>query len=412
MASFETPTVFFTHIGGFMARINDRDRSSEFSTGDLRSVSDPTANINGTNPSGNNNNHNISAEVVVRQDQDSRTIEQDGIAALGSSNNSTGNRKKRLTTDSEEEDRKDWLRLGIGPDTAKLRGCNDRDPTVERARSDQWPLELTLFYSSSSSAAVPAGETGIFHAPPSHPHHHELMKMMRYGYDVTSFYHYQKTFRPPPLMLHHNPPLLSSSPSSSLSPSFSPWMPMTGPRNFAMPFQPPLGVNPNSNNRASVHLGVGPSSDFRVVDPPRRPHSGIWFALQASQNQAREPFLPQLNKSYLRIKDEGITVRLLIKYLMKKLQLDSESEVEIRCRGQRLSPLTTIHHVRDVIWSPKDSSSSSPSPSSSPSYFTLPQGSTTDHVMILHYETIALWILKNVPHEWVIGLLPEIMHIH
>ncbi|KAM7487081.1 hypothetical protein LguiB_024565 [Lonicera macranthoides] len=47
---------------------------------------------------------------------------------------------------------------------------------------------------------------------------------------------------------------------------------------------------------------AGPSLDFRVVDPPRRPHSGIWFMLQASQNQAKEPFLPQIPKSYLRIK--------------------------------------------------------------------------------------------------------------
>ncbi|KAF2288356.1 hypothetical protein GH714_007007 [Hevea brasiliensis] len=78
-----------------------------------------------------------------------------------------------------------------------------------------------------------------------------------------------------------------------------------------------------------VHSGIdvaGPSSDFRVIDPPRRPHSGIWFTLQASQNQAQEPFLPQISKSYLRIKDGRMTVRLLMKYLVNKLRLDSESE--------------------------------------------------------------------------------------
>ncbi|XP_071736391.1 uncharacterized protein [Rutidosis leptorrhynchoides] len=66
--------------------------------------------------------------------------------------------------------------------------------------------------------------------------------------------------------------------------------------------------------------------DLRVVDPPRRPNSGVWFILQASQNQIKEPYLPQVPKSYLRIKDGRTTIRLLIKYLVKKLKLHSEYE--------------------------------------------------------------------------------------
>ncbi|XP_039069310.1 uncharacterized protein LOC120215833 [Hibiscus syriacus] len=95
----------------------------------------------------------------------------------------------------------------------------------------------------------------------------------------------------------------------------------------------------------------GPSSEVRIIDPPRRPHSGIWFILQASHNQAKEPFLPQIPKSYLRIKDGKMTVRLIMKYMANKLRLDSESEIEIRCRGQQLGPLLTLQHVRDQIWS-------------------------------------------------------------
>lgn len=30
---------------------------------------------------------------------------------------------------------------------------------------------------------------------------------------------------------------------------------------------------------------AGPSSDVRIIDPPTRPYSGIWFTLQASENQ-------------------------------------------------------------------------------------------------------------------------------
>ncbi|KAG2269725.1 hypothetical protein Bca52824_064280 [Brassica carinata] len=52
-------------------------------------------------------------------------------------------------------------------------------------------------------------------------------------------------------------------------------------------------------------------------------------------------------------------------------------QVEIRCRGQQLSPLLTMQHVRDTIWSPKSSSS--------PSFTLLRDSSTSDHVMVLHY---------------------------
>ncbi|KAG0459664.1 hypothetical protein HPP92_022792 [Vanilla planifolia] len=64
----------------------------------------------------------------------------------------------------------------------------------------------------------------------------------------------------------------------------------------------------------------------------------------------KEPFLPQIPKSYLRIKDGRMTVRLLKKYLVSKLGLEDESEVQIWCRGQQLHPFFTLQHVRDSIW--------------------------------------------------------------
>ncbi|KAL5082753.1 hypothetical protein RYX36_011174, partial [Vicia faba] len=41
----------------------------------------------------------------------------------------------------------------------------------------------------------------------------------------------------------------------------------------------------------------------------------------------KEPFLPQIPKNYLRIKDGRMTVRLLMKYLVNKLKLENESEI-------------------------------------------------------------------------------------
>ncbi|KAK1415905.1 hypothetical protein QVD17_31693 [Tagetes erecta] len=119
----------------------------------------------------------------------------------------------------------------------------------------------------------------------------------------------------------------------------------------------------------------------RVINPPRRPHSGVWFMLQASQNQAKEPFLPQIPKSYLRIKDGKMTVGLLIKYLVNKLELQSESEVEITCKGHQLLSLLTLQHVRDTIWN---------SPRNDVGFSVTPQSSATiNHLMVLNYGRIA-----------------------
>lgn len=71
----------------------------------------------------------------------------------------------------------------------------------------------------------------------------------------------------------HWPPFRSSSASSSSS-SLMPPVPSYFSR---LPFQ---------LHAAAVDVAHHlPRFDFRVVDPPRRPHSGIWFTLQASQIQ-------------------------------------------------------------------------------------------------------------------------------
>ncbi|KAM7269484.1 hypothetical protein ACFE04_024981 [Oxalis oulophora] len=66
----------------------------------------------------------------------------------------------------------------------------------------------------------------------------------------------------PPIPIHGAP--ASSSSTSCSSPITMPY--------FAPPFQFNPGLDINNNN-------------IRLIDPPRRPHSGVWFILQASQNQ-------------------------------------------------------------------------------------------------------------------------------
>lgn len=134
------------------------------------------------------------------------------------------------------------------------------------------------------------------------------------------------------------------------------------------------------NSGGALDVGAPPPlrMDLRVMNPPPRPHhSGVWFNLQASLNQTKQPYLPQVPKRYLRIKDGRATVRLLIKYLANKLNLDSEFEIGITCKGEQLLPLLTLQHVRDNIWSnpTKDVVFSQSS-------------ATIDHLMVLNYGRI------------------------
>ncbi|XP_002871556.2 transcription factor mef2A isoform X2 [Arabidopsis lyrata subsp. lyrata] len=284
-------------------------------------------------------------------------------------NNSNNNNNNNNNNEAEDHEMRQqgWLRLSIGheedvkPDLDH-RQQHQTDPT---ARRDSF-LELNLFSGG-------------------------LNKEEEVGLPLSSLFHHQHQpggMMINPLMFHNRPqdmigpwaaaafrtPFVPQNLTQPSSSSASLMMPLMGPYFGRSSFQPQLLGNDNPD------VVAGPSSSFRVIDPPRRPHSGIWFLLQASQNQTVEPFLPQIPKSYLRIKDGKMTVRLLMKYLVNKLRLEHESQVEIRCRGQELEPVLTLQHVRDSIWR-----GSRDNPSLSQNITLLPNSSTSDHLMVLHY---------------------------
>ncbi|KAK3043482.1 hypothetical protein RJ639_002061 [Escallonia herrerae] len=76
----------------------------------------------------------------------------------------------------------------------------------------------------------------------------------------------------------------------------------------------------------------------------------IWLSLVASKYQEGDAPLPQIPSCYLMIKDVNIPVSLIRKYLVRKLDLYREDEVEIRLRGQPLLPSLHLHNVVD-LWS-------------------------------------------------------------
>ncbi|RZC62598.1 hypothetical protein C5167_024372 [Papaver somniferum] len=105
--------------------------------------------------------------------------------------------------------------------------------------------------------------------------------------------------------------------------------------------------------------------------------SPIWFTLVASDDQEGAAPLPQISACYLRIQDGSIPVSCIQKYLMKKLDLTSESMVEIRCQGQPVLPHLQLHNLID-LWL-KTSTASQRNPVSIGT-------SAEDFVMVLAYS--------------------------
>ncbi|KAF0914676.1 hypothetical protein E2562_031137 [Oryza meyeriana var. granulata] len=76
--------------------------------------------------------------------------------------------------------------------------------------------------------------------------------------------------------------------------------------------------------------------------------SPIWFSLVPSPDQKEDPKLPQLPTNYLRIKNGNLQASLIQRYIMNKLDLASEAEVEITCNGEAISPSTTLQGLLEL----------------------------------------------------------------
>ncbi|KAH9297856.1 hypothetical protein KI387_029538, partial [Taxus chinensis] len=77
---------------------------------------------------------------------------------------------------------------------------------------------------------------------------------------------------------------------------------------------------PSSNNLYTANANAN------VAKPSRPKAADVWFMLQVAPTKNGERLSPQIPKTYLRIKDETITILLVKKYLANKLGLESESE--------------------------------------------------------------------------------------
>ncbi|KAM1251062.1 hypothetical protein ACFX2J_033371 [Malus domestica] len=74
----------------------------------------------------------------------------------------------------------------------------------------------------------------------------------------------------------------------------------------------------------------------------------VWFSLVASEDWKGEISLPQISACCLKIKDGKMPVSTIQKYLAMKLELSSENEVEILCRGQPVLPTWQLESLVEL----------------------------------------------------------------
>ncbi|KAE8699521.1 E3 ubiquitin protein ligase DRIP2 [Hibiscus syriacus] len=95
--------------------------------------------------------------------------------------------------------------------------------------------------------------------------------------------------------------------------------------------------------------GISPQAVLDASGPRHERRMGpVWFSLVASEYQEGGASLPQIPANYLRIKDGNVPVSFIQKYLMKKLDLTNEAEVEIKCMGQPVLPTLQLYNLVDL----------------------------------------------------------------
>ncbi|KAK3166399.1 hypothetical protein QOZ80_1AG0045320 [Eleusine coracana subsp. coracana] len=235
-------------------------------------------------------------ESSARQDRhkSSRSLHQltmsddDELAAAASTGSHVGSVVDAV------EDGGNWLQLGLAAAASSPASSSGDDNNSTDPAAATTPVELGLFTCSNGKQ------------------HERTMRPPMFPLPLRSYQYGHGRYRP-------------TATSESMSAPFLPFMP---------PFRSSSG-----------------DTSMRVISPPRRTEStGLWLTLEAFPNQCREPILPQIPKSYLRIKDSNIKVEVVMKYLADKIGLTRPYQVELTCRGQVLPPFLLVKYVRDNIW--------------------------------------------------------------
>ncbi|XP_062211861.1 E3 ubiquitin protein ligase DRIP2-like [Phragmites australis] len=113
------------------------------------------------------------------------------------------------------------------------------------------------------------------------------------------------------------------------------------------PVMPKRKVQGTRRRRRELQAPADAKPDAAATQNEKK-FSSLWFSLVASFNQQGDPPLPQIPSHYLRIKDGNVPASSIQKYLMQKLSLPSESEVEIKCCEQLVNPTQPLCNLVEL----------------------------------------------------------------
>ncbi|CAH2052971.1 unnamed protein product [Thlaspi arvense] len=124
--------------------------------------------------------------------------------------------------------------------------------------------------------------------------------------------------------------------------------------------------------------GAGTSQAALFTGPEKKLDSNpVWFKVVAASNQNTDVPLPQITPANLKVEYGNIPVSHVKKYIVEKLGLESEDEVEIWLREEPVCSSQILSHLRDwwVQTTPMSERKSS-----------MVGSSAAEFVMVLHYS--------------------------
>jgi E3 ubiquitin-protein ligase DRIP len=113
----------------------------------------------------------------------------------------------------------------------------------------------------------------------------------------------------------------------------------------------PKKLRRNRPKKSAAPFGDSTVSPQALLDANygiERKINQVWFSLVASKDQEGHANLPQIAANYLRIKNGSVPVSFIQKYLVRKLNLTSEDEVEIKCMGQAVVPTLQLNNLVEL----------------------------------------------------------------
>ncbi|KAL1192707.1 putative E3 ubiquitin protein ligase DRIPH [Cardamine amara subsp. amara] len=110
--------------------------------------------------------------------------------------------------------------------------------------------------------------------------------------------------------------------------------------------QAAITVEPEKNNAALTMNSTAATSEAAIPVEVER-NITVWFSLIASKNQKTDRPLPPMARLYLKVTNGNLSVSHVKKYLVKKLNLESEDEVEIWLSDEKVSSSMTLINLVD-----------------------------------------------------------------